>query len=130
MFPMNIFFVFHMRILMGSGLTSLSGNMISSGTTDTLLNLYSNIQHIDISMQMSRPFNAPQASIKHDVQLVTTIRTPPRSEIEVTGISRSLPSGNWFLEGQSLSPYQSVIAPWEQPVIVHIGTKLAELEGS
>ena len=87
-----------------------------------------------------------KASIKRDVQLVTTIRIPPRNEIEVTGNSHSLPSGFWLLEGQPLSPHQSVIATravlksstdsvpvrllntGEQTVIVHKGTKPGELE--
>ena len=87
-----------------------------------------------------------RASIKRDVRLVTTIRIPPRSEIEVTGNCHSLPSGLWLLEGQPLSPPQSVIATravlksstdlvsvhllntGEQPVIVNEGTKLGELE--
>ena len=87
-----------------------------------------------------------KASIKRDVRLVTTIRIPPRSEIEVTGNSHSLPSGLWLLEGQPLKSHQPVIVAravlksstdsvpvpllntGEQTVIVHKGTKLGELE--
>ena len=45
-------------------------------------------------------------SIKRDVRLVA----PLRSEIDVTGNCHSLPSSLWLLEGQPLSPPQTVIA--------------------
>ena len=87
-----------------------------------------------------------KASIKHDIRIATNIRIPPRSEIEVTGNSHSLPSGIWLLEGQPLSSHRSVVAAravlksstdsvpvrllntGDQTVVIHKGTKLGELE--